>query len=52
MPDAPVFLLYAIVFILVLVLNIWYWRERAAMTPEQRKAADDELSNDLLSWWP
>lgn len=46
MPDAPVFLLYAIVFILVLVLNISYWRERAAMTPEERKAEDDEIRSD------
>lgn len=46
MIDLPVFLLYAIVFILIFAVNIWYWRERAAMTPEERKAEDDEIRSD------
>jgi hypothetical protein len=47
-----ILLICAIPFILVLALNIWYWGARATMTPEERKAEDDELRSDPHSWWP
>jgi hypothetical protein len=50
--DQLLYVISAIAFILVLLLNIWYRRERAAMTSEERKAEDDELRSDPHSWWP
>jgi hypothetical protein len=50
--DQAVRVLCSIAFILILAVNIWYWGGRAAMTPEERKAEDDELRSDPHSWWP
>jgi hypothetical protein len=50
--DHQLYVVWSIVFALVVVLNIWYWSERAAMTPDEHKAEDDELRSDPHSWWP
>jgi hypothetical protein len=48
--DQQLYVICAMAFILVLLLNIWYWSEREATTPEERKAEDAELRGDPLSW--
>jgi hypothetical protein len=37
------YILSAIAVFLVIRLNIWYHRETAGMSPEERKAEDDEM---------
>jgi hypothetical protein len=50
--DHQLHVVCSIAFVLVLALNIWYWAERRAMMPKERKAEDDELRSDPHSWWP
>jgi cyanate permease len=38
------FYLISILMIFALVqLNVWYWKRRAAMTPEERRQEDEDL---------
>lgn len=34
----------------VVAVNIWYRKDRAAMTPEERKRDDDEANIDIQTW--
>jgi hypothetical protein len=42
----PLALVYGVLLVLLPVLvwvNIWYWKKRGAMTPEERKQEDGSL---------
>lgn len=34
----------------IIVLNVWYYGERAKMTPEERKKLDEEIRWELSIW--
>ena len=38
----------ALFIVIIVNVNIWYYKERARMTPEERKAEDEE---DRLNPW-
>jgi hypothetical protein len=37
---------YALVIVVIVNVNIWYYKERARMTPEERKAEDEEIRSN------
>jgi len=34
---------------LVIAVNVWYWRRRAKLTPEQRRAEDEREREELTN---
>lgn len=44
---------YTILWILISILiplNIWYYRDRRKMTPEERKENDEYTANEIRIW--
>jgi hypothetical protein len=41
---------FALLIAVYALLNIWYWKHRAGMTPEQRKTDDEQAKIDIQTW--
>jgi hypothetical protein len=44
------YLFSAFVFLALVAINIWYWRRRQRMTPEERRAEDAATRSDTQLW--
>lgn len=45
-----IYLLSAFVFVAVVSVNVWYWRRRAGLSAEDRRAEDFEDRCDAQLW--
>lgn len=46
--DSRIYVLMAMVFASVIVLNIWNYERRSQMTPRERQIEDDELHEPFV----
>ncbi len=45
-----IYLLSAFVFVAVVSVNVWYWRRRAGLSAEERRAEEAEDRRDASIW--
>lgn len=50
MTDLIMFGLFAVAGISVAYLNIWHYKRRRAMTPEQRRMDDEIIRREIQMW--
>ncbi len=45
-----IYLFSAFLFVALVAMNVWYWRRRSRMTPEERREQDAEDRRDATLW--
>ena len=46
----PVYILAAVLFVATVAVNVFYWRRRAGLSADERRAEDAEDRRDASIW--